>query len=105
MEPIDRIDGNPTPTDSPTFVPGEQPPVLPKAPEYSRKQIGEMRRRFMTVVHDTVSACGHKFRKDAQPTNNCPHCWYAYFKMCVNMAEIHRQLSIPKFGVLVVTRE
>ena len=86
-------------------TPGEQPPVLPKAPEYTRKQIGEMRRRFITVVHDTVSSCGHKFRKDAQPKNNCFDCWYAYFKLGVNMADIHQQLSIPKFGVMVVTRE
>ena len=75
----------------------------PRAP--NRMEIGRMRRQYLTITRATVDACGHKFNHEKQPTDNCPDCWYAYFKTSVNMDELHQQLSIPKFGPLVLTRE
>jgi len=75
----------------------------PRAP--NRREIGRMRRQYLTITRATVDACGHKFNHEKQPTDNCPDCWYAYFKTSVNMDELHQQLSIPKFGPLVLTRE
>jgi len=58
-------------------------PVPPEAPpqHFTRKQIGQLRRQWITTTHGTVRACGHlaKFSKDHDPKNNCIHCWTAYF--------------------------
>jgi hypothetical protein len=52
------------------------PPALK---EYTRKELGQLRRRYVTVIHGTVKACGHKaaFNKTKQPTSNCVECWKA----------------------------
>lgn len=62
-------------------------------PKLSRKQIGQMRRRYMTTVHSTVVACEHKFNANRIPSNNCFWCWQAYFKTSVNL-EVLRQILI-----------
>lgn len=53
----------------------------PKPQVLTRKQLGQLRRQFITVVHGTVRACGHKAKFDTgrQPGNNCTDCWTAYF--------------------------
>ena len=64
-------------------------PPAPK--EYTRKELGQLRRRYVTVVHGTVKACGHKasFSKTKQPTSNCVECWKAYFMTSVDLEGIH----------------
>ena len=41
-------------------------------PTYTAKQIGQMRKRYITVRHSTVTACGHKFKTDGStPSMKC----------------------------------
>jgi hypothetical protein len=58
----------------------------------TRKQLGQLRRRYLTVVHGTVRACGHKFNSRSQPKLNCNYCWDAYFMTAVDTAAIHDDL-------------
>ena len=67
--------------------------VEPEKPKpLTRKQIGELRRRYITVTHGTVRACDHKFNPKAQPKLNCVYCWDAYFMTAVDTAAIHDDL-------------
>lgn len=59
-------------------APALEPQAAP--PRYTAKQMGAMRRQFMTITHGTVRMCGHKINLSKQPNNNCSACWYAYFK-------------------------
>lgn len=68
----------------------------PKPPEITRKQLGQLRRHYVTVVHGKVTTCGHKAkfmpvqqRPSSPPNNNCIHCWRAYFYNCVDLEGIH----------------
>ena len=64
-------------------------PEAPAAPpeKLTRKQLGQLRRQYMTVTHGTVRACGHlaRFSKDHDPKNNCISCWGAYFSTSVDL--------------------
>ena len=66
--------------------------ATPPAPrEYTRKELGQLRRQYVTIVHGTVKACGHsaKFSKDKQPNSNCMECWKAYFMTSVDFEGVH----------------
>ena len=78
------------------FKSGEKPPEQPKQPELTRKQIGELRKRFLTREYSRVIACGHKFVPDSMPHNQCNACWEVFFKSS-DLVEIHDalQVSIP----------
>ena len=78
------------------FKSGEKPPEQPKQPELTRKQIGELRKRFLTREYSRVIACGHKFIPDSMPHNHCDDCWEVFFKS-IDLVEIHDalQVSIP----------
>lgn len=78
------------------FKSGEKPPEQPKQPELTRKQIGELRKRFLTREYSRVIACGHKFVPDSMPHNHCNACWEVFFKSS-DLVEIHDalQVSIP----------
>ena len=68
--------------------------VVPETPKpLTRKEIGRLRRRYTTVVHSTVKACGHKFNPKTQPRTNCEACWEAYFMTAVDTAAIHDDLQ------------
>lgn len=58
-------------------------------PTLTKKQLGELRRAYITMVYGTVRACGHKFDPKRQPKNNCQSCWEAYFMAAVDTAAIH----------------
>lgn len=64
-------------------------------PVLTRKQIGQLRRRFLTTQHGTVVTCGHKAKFDngRQPTNNCVECWNAFFHMSCDLDAIHKYLT------------
>ena len=68
----------------------------PAPPKLTRKQIGEMRRQFMTVTHGTVILCGHKLDVKNQPKNNCPPCWEAYFKTGENRLVVLHDTLVTK---------
>lgn len=61
------------------------PALEPKPERPSEKQIRAMRRQFITIMHGTVRACGHKIDISKQPKNNCEFCWEAYFKTTDNL--------------------
>lgn len=69
------------------------PPAEPE--KLTKKQIGQLRRQYVTTVHGTVKACNHKakFSKDKQPGNNCVHCWQAFFMTSVDLDFIHAVLT------------
>jgi hypothetical protein len=72
-------------------------------PKLTAKQIGQLRRLHITVVHGTVTACGHKVKFDEvhMPTNNCVDCWTAYFMTNVDLEGIH--IVLTKKGVRALT--
>lgn len=73
---------------------------VPQVPQkLSRKEIGQLRRRHLTVVNSTVTACGHKF-SNRVPSTNCFWCYQAYFKTCADLDEIHQQLRVGGRQVL-----
>lgn len=69
--------------------------ATPEAPKLTKKQIGQLRRQYVTVVHGTVKACGHKakFSNTKQPTNNCVDCWKAFFITVVDLDTVHKVLT------------
>lgn len=80
-------------------------PLLPEDPDFrepakppaelTRKQIGQMRRQYLTVVHGTVKNCGHKARFSATmaPNSNCIYCWEAYFMTSVDLEGVHAVIT------------
>src|ERR1700685_2239154 len=72
-------------------------PALPQAaPEkLTKKQVGQLRRQYVTITHGTVKACGHKanFNKTKYPSNNCVSCWEAFFVTSVDLEGVHAVLS------------
>lgn len=67
--------------------------TVPEKPkQLTRKELGQLRRRYITVTHGTVRACGHKFDSTRQPKLNCTDCWDAYFMTAVDTAAIHDDL-------------
>jgi hypothetical protein len=78
-------------------LPSDAEPEMPAAPpeKLTRKQIGQLRRQYLTTVYGTVKTCGHKakFSKDHNPTNNCVDCWSAYFATSVDLDFVHTVLT------------
>ena len=81
-------------------------PEMPAAPpeKLTRKQIGQLRRQYLTITHGTVKACGHKatFSKDHDPKNNCIDCWSAYLETSVDLEFVHTILTTK--GVAELTK-
>ena len=60
----------------------ESSPAVPEEPKKpSRAEIGRLRRQYITKVHSTVNACGHKFHPINEPRTNCADCWEAFFRV------------------------
>jgi len=74
--------------------------------ELTRKQLGQLRRQYVTIVHGTVKACGHRARFSAtqQPKNNCVDCWEAYFLTSVDLEGIHVVLTKQGVRALIAQR-
>jgi hypothetical protein len=86
--------------------------VSPKAalepavqPKLTAKQIGQLRRQYVTIVHGHVTACKHRARFSAtqQPKGNCVACWQAYFYTCVDLEGIH--IVLTKQGVKALEKQ
>jgi hypothetical protein len=70
--------------------------ATPPAPrEYTRKELGQLRRQYVTINHGRVKACGHKakFSATQQPKNNCVDCWEAFLMTSVDLDFIHAVLT------------
>ena len=63
--------------------------------ELTRKQLGQLRRQYVTINHGRVKACGHKakFSATQQPKNNCVDCWEAFLMTSVDLDFIHAVLT------------
>ena len=72
---------------------------------YTKKEIGQMRRRYVTVQNSTVVTCGHKFKTDGStPSTNCDDCWSAFFKVNPELIErIHNILRTSGASVLMAS--
>jgi hypothetical protein len=83
-------------------------PTLPAAPpeKLTRKQLGQLRRQYLTITHGTVKACEHKarFSKDHDPKSNCVDCWSAYFATSVDLDFIHAVLTTKGVKALVAMK-
>ena len=83
-------------------------PEMPAAPpeKLTRKQIGQLRRQYLTITHGTVKTCGHKatFSKDHDPKNNCVDCWSAYFATSVDLDFVHTVLTTKGGKALVAMK-
>jgi hypothetical protein len=83
-------------------------PTLPAAPpeKLTRKQLGQLRRQYLTITHGTVKACEHKarFSKDHDPKSNCVDCWSAYFATSVDLDFIHTVLTTKGVKALVAMK-
>jgi hypothetical protein len=81
---------------------------MPAAPpeKLTRKQIGQLRRQYLTTVYGTVKTCGHKakFSKDHNPTNNCVDCWSAYFATSVDLDFVHTVLTTKGGKALIAMK-
>ena len=81
----------------PSLTSSTEEPTLPAAPpeKLTRKQLGQLRRQYLTITHGTVKACEHKarFSRDHDPKNNCVDCWSAYFATSVDLELIHTVLT------------
>lgn len=63
-----------------------------KPQQLSRKQLGQLRRMHLTIQHSTVEACEHKYIPGREPALNCDYCWYAFFKVDVDLPALHDML-------------
>ena len=83
-------------------------PEAPAAPpeKLTAKQLGQLRRQYVTVTHGRVRACGHlaRFSKDHDPKNNCIDCWSVYFATCVDLDLIHTVLTTKGVKALVAMK-
>ena len=80
------------------------PPAPPE--KLTEKQLGQLRRQYVTITHGTVKACGHKakFAKDKDPSNNCVSCWAAYLATSVDLEFIHTLLTTKGVKALIAIR-
>jgi hypothetical protein len=89
-----------------------EPEPTPPAPEkLTPKQIGQLRRMWLTKTNGTVKACSHKDnfsknekREGKQPNNNCVHCWGAYFATSVDLEFIHTVLTTKGVKALIAMK-
>ena len=75
-------------------------PEAPAAPpeKLTKKQLGQLRRQYVTITHGRVKACGHlaRFSKDHDPKNNCVYC--------VDLEFIHTVLTTKGVKALIAMR-
>ena len=72
----------------------------------TKKQIGQLRRQHITVVHGKVRACNHKakFTTTQSPGTNCVSCWAAFFATCVDLDLVHAVLTTKGVKALVAMK-
>lgn len=91
----------PGPTDSPQLTAANvaiAADSAPAKPQYTRAEIGKLRRRYYTKEFGKVTACGHKFHPTDEPHDKCPDCWEAYF-MVQDGIRIGVDSIVSTFGV------
>ena len=83
-------------------------PEAPAAPpeKLTRKQLGQLRRQYLTITHGRVKACDHlaRFSKTKDPGNNCTACWSAFFSTSVDLEFIHTVLTTKGVKALVAMK-
>ena len=89
-----------------------EPAPPPAAPDkLTPRQIGQLRRMWITQTNGTVRACGHKDnftktdkREGKQPNNNCVYCWAAYFMTSVDLDFVHAVLTQKGVNALIAMK-
>lgn len=72
-------------------------------PKLSNSEIRKLRRKFMTVIHPRVEACGHKYVAERQPRHrNCPHCWFAWFQNHGELVQTTDELHNTDGGIQMI---
>ena len=97
----------PLPAEPITVSAGEDyAPPAPPPEKLTRKQLGQLRRQYVTITHGTVKSCEHlvRFSKGHDPKNNCVHCWGAYFATSVDLEFIHAVLTTKGVKALIAMR-
>ena len=93
---------------TPSLTSSTEEPTLPAAPpeKLTRKQLGQLRRQYLTITHGRVKACDHlaRFSKDHDPKNNCVDCWSAFFATSVDLEFVHTVLTTKGVKALVAMR-
>ena len=93
---------------TPSLTSSTEEPTLPAAPpeKLTRKQLGQLRRQYLTITHGRVKACDHlaRFSKDHDPKSNCVDCWSAYFATSVDLDFIHTVLTTKGVKALVTMK-
>jgi hypothetical protein len=104
--PLMQQETNAVTVENPEFTEPAPPPEAPAPEKLTPKQIGQLRRQYMTITHGTVKACGHlaRFNKDHDPKNNCVNCWAAYFATSVDLEFIHTVLTTKGVKALVAMK-
>ena len=89
----------------------EPTPPAPAPEKLTRKQLGQLRRQYITIVNGTVKACGHKdnFSKNERregkiPNNNCIGCWEAFFMTSVDLDLVHAVLTTKGAPALIAMK-
>ena len=92
----------------PSLTSSTEEPTLPAAPpeKLTRKQLGQLRRQYLTITHGRVKACDHlaRFSKDHDPKNNCVDCWSAFFATSVDLEFVHTVLTTKGVKALVAMK-
>ena len=81
-------------------------PTPPAPDKLTRKQLGQLRRQYVTITHGRVKSCDHlaRFSKDHDPKNNCTGCWGAYFATSVDLEFIHTLLTTKGVKALIAMK-
>lgn len=70
--------------------------------EITRAEYKEYQRKHVTVRHQRVPMCGHKFVVGAQPRHrNCESCWFAFFNVHGELTQSVEELYAKHGGVPV----
>lgn len=84
-------------------------PEEPKPEQLSRRQIGQLHRRYWTVELPRATKCGHRLDPGKRPQLNCECCWEVYFTSLENVTELHETLvehgkraAESKYGTKVI---
>jgi len=109
--PLMQQETNAVTVEKPEFTEPAPPPEAPAPEKLTRKQIGQLRRMWITKVNGTVTACGHKDnfsktekREGKPPNNNCIYCWEAFFMTSVDLDFIHTVLTQKGSKALVAMK-
>lgn len=79
-EPIEQEQSSLTAEELQRLPPELRPDKDGRPPKITEKLLKQMRGHYFTVKHVLLENCGHKLDMINQPKNNCPDCWWTWFR-------------------------